>query len=208
MVSRRSVRLALAALLSLLAVGCATVAVVPSPPTSELGSGRFALRGSFLPEPSQGRFEWRVDVDSQRNAQPSQYQEVVIEDPWGQIQGVFSWRPDRPGPWAGWTLTDPRGKPLLPEHFPATNSLGGTASVQNPQALQALAELLHAARMRLDSDKAAPRDDGQPRSFTLRQAAGKDWVELRIVLDDRPDCSQPLKSPSSAPGPMTPQSGC
>lgn len=204
MVSRRSVRLALAALFSFLAAGCATVAMAPVPLTSELGSGRFALRGSFLPEPSQGRFEWRVDADGQRNAQPSQYQEVVIQDPWGQMQGVFSWRPDRPGPWAGWALADPRGRPLLPEQFPTTSSPSGAQSVQSPQALQALAELLHAARIRLDGDRAAPRDDGQPRTFTLRQAAGKDWVELRIVLDGQPDCD----GPGQPPGPITTPSGC
>jgi hypothetical protein len=200
MVSRRSFRLALPILFSFLAVGCATVAVAPSPPTSELGSGRFALRGSFLPEPSQGRFEWRVDTESRRNAQTSLYQEVVIQDPWGQVQGVFSWRSDRPGPWAGWALTDPRGRSLLPEQFPAANSLGEGQSIQNPQALQALAELLHAARARLDRDRAAPMDYDQTRAFTLRQAAGKDWVELRIVLDDPPDCSQPSPMPGQAPG--------
>lgn len=212
MVSRRSFRLALPVLFSFLAVGCTTVAVAPVPPTYELGSGRFALRGSFLPEPSQGRFEWRVDAESQRNAQTSLYQEVVIQDPWGQVQGVFSWQSDRPGPWAGWALADPRGRSLLPEQIPAASSQGEAQSIQNPQALQALAELLHAARTRLDRDRAAPRNPQQPRAFTLRQAAGNDWVELRIVLDDPPDCSQPSpmpgQMPGRAPGRMTTPEGC
>ncbi|MFZ9812447.1 MAG: hypothetical protein ACO3DD_05120 [Burkholderiaceae bacterium] len=195
-----------------MAAGCATTAIPPAPPTAELGSGRFALRGSFLPEPSQGRFEWRTDALGRGSSGLSGYQEVLIQDPWGQAQGVFSWRPDQPGPWAGWSLTDPRGRPVLPEQFPAKPSTGLSGpsesaqtspnptttttptSLLSTQGLQALAELLHQLQARLQKESALPSEGRQ--AFTLRQTVGSDWVELRIVLDNPRDC-RPL---SDAPG--------
>nr|UOZ97205.1 hypothetical protein NCPCFENI_01120 [Cupriavidus sp.] len=202
-----------------IAAGCTTMAIVPAPPTAELGSGRFALRGSFLPEPSQGRFEWRTDAMDRGSSGLSGYQEVLIQDPWGQAQGIFSWRPDQPGPWAGWSLTDPRGRPVPPEQFPAQTAAGPTQpsspyeSVQSVtsstapppslltvQGLQALAELLHGLRERLEKEAAQPREGRQ--AFSLRQTVGSDWVELRIVLDSPPDCirSSDRPGPDSGPG--------
>lgn len=201
----------------LMAAGCATTATAPAPPTAELGSGRFALRGSFLPEPSQGRFEWRIDAMGRDSSGLSGYQEVLIQDPWGQAQGVFSWRPDQPGPWAGWSLTDPRGRPVLPEQFPAkpTTGLSGPGesaqtssnpttpttptSLLSTQGLQALAELLHGLQARLQKESALPSESR--RAFTLRQTVGSDWVELRIVLDSPQECRQPSNVPGHKAGP-------
>lgn len=202
----------------LMAAGCATTAIAPPPPTTELASGRFALRGSFLPEPSQGRFEWRTDALGRGSSEFSGYQEVLIQDPWGQSQGIFSWRPSRPGPWAGWSLTDPRGRPVLPEQFPAHTAAGPTqpsspdesvqaatsattppSSLLNAAGLQALAELLQVLRARLEKEAALPGDGRQP--FTLRQTVGDDWVELRIALDSPPDCKRPSDERGREAGP-------
>jgi hypothetical protein len=199
----------------LTAAGCATTAIPPPPPTAELGSGRFALRGSFLPEPSQGRFEWRTDALGRGSSEFSGYQEVLIQDPWGQAQGIFSWRPDRPGPWAGWSLTDPRGRPVLPEQFPAQTAAAPSGSYESVQAaatpttpppslltaagLQVLAELLHGLRARLEKEAALPGEVRQP--FTLRQTVGSDWVELRIALDSPPDCKRPSDASGQEAGP-------
>jgi hypothetical protein len=156
----------------------------------ELASGRFGLRASFLPDPGQGRFEWRIDSRKAQTA--ASRQEVWIQDPWGQLQGVFSWLPNRQGPWAGWWLTDPRGRPILPEQQASSGREPGIS----PQALQALAELLHSLRERLESAAMTPTEGRT--TFTLRQAAGADWVELRIALDDRPDCREPSRSPAQS----------
>lgn len=181
------------ALITSVVAGCATQApLTDSAPGQELATGRFALRASFLGEASQGRFEWRVDA----LGDPASAQQVLIQDPWGQLQGIFSWQPQATGPWAGWSLRDANGRPLLPRQGGLQNTANAahtngrdnsnTAEV-TPVALEALAAMLHGLRETLESKRAGlgnPANADAPASaFTLRHAAGAEWIEIRMVVD-------------------------
>lgn len=164
-------------LVTLLLSGCATRQV--SDDAVDMGerggptvSGRFGLKASFLPEPAQGRFEWRW--------RGHQDHEVLVQDPWGQVQGIFRRSSAAPGPWAGWSLTDGRGRRLLPE----SRSNWPEASQMTPEALTALAEMLDTLgeRLRPGPDGAATSPDPTA-AFSLRQAQADHWIELRVVRD-------------------------
>lgn len=172
-------------LITAVVAGCATQApVTDTAPGQELASGRFALRASFLGEASQGRFEWRVGA----LGDPASAQQVLIQDPWGQLQGVFSWQPQVAGPWAGWSLRDANGRPLLPRRGALKNTANAAnindgqdnsnAAEVTPVALEALAAMLHGLRETLENKRAAPAG-----AFTVRHTAGPDWIEIRMVLD-------------------------
>lgn len=173
---------------TLLLSGCATPPVSEqsirieenSPPTV---SGRFGLKASFLAEPAQGRFEWRWRGD--------QDHEVLVQDPWGQVQGVFRRSSAVPGPWAGWSFTDGRGRELAPD----ADRNGRNAAPFGPETLTALAEMLDTLGQRLRPDtNGVPRDSTDPiAAFHLRRAQSGHWIELRVVRDtqEMPSCRQP-----------------
>ncbi|MFM1879790.1 MAG: hypothetical protein RLZZ344_24 [Pseudomonadota bacterium] len=163
---------ALAALctVGLLITGCTTVPPAPLSRDAALVSGRFGLKASFLPEASQGRFEWR-------SAQQADH-EVWILDPWGQLQGVFRRSASASGPWAGWSLSDARGRSILPE----TQAASATAKAISPEGLQALAEMLDSLGERFRQDRGSP-EAASPRPFTLRGVRAGHWIELRIAPD-------------------------
>jgi len=145
-------------------------------------SGRFGLKASFLPEPAQGRFEWgwRGDQDH----------EVLVQDPWGQVHGIFRRSSVAPGPWAGWSLTDSRGRRLSPE----SRGNWQEASALTPEALTALAEMLDTLGKRLRPGPDGAASDPDPTAaFSLRQAQAGHWIELRVVRDtpETVPCRQP-----------------
>ena len=171
----------------LLLSGCATApvsddAVHLEGKSGPAVSGRFGLRASFLAEPTQGRFEWRWRGE--------QDHEVLVQDPWGQVHGIFRRSSAAPGPWAGWSLTDGRGRRLAPE----SRGNWQEASALTPEALTALAEMLDTLGERLRPRLDGAASDSDPTTaFSLRQAQAGHWIELRVVRDaqETPPCRQP-----------------